>query len=126
MKYPDQCKVVAIAEPRPKTQINFAELHKVDKTLVFGTWQELHAASAETLSTIGKRLADAVLVAVQDHMHVEVATAFAEQGYHILCEKPMATSLEDCIKMETAVKKANIIFGMGHGKHHIIGYRTKF
>ena len=46
---------------------------------------------------------------------MEVTLAFAEQGYHILCEKPMATSIEDCIKMEAAVKKANIIFGMGHG-----------
>lgn len=82
---------------------------------MFNSWQELHAASAETIKTIGKRLADAVIVAVQDHMHMEVVLAFAEQGYHILCEKPMATSLEDCFKIEEAVKKAGIIFGMGHG-----------
>lgn len=88
----------------------------MDKTLVFETWQDLHAASAETINTIGKRLADAVLIAVQDHMHLEVALAFAEQGYHILCEKPMATSLDDCIKMEAAIKKAGTIFGMGHGE----------
>lgn len=108
--------MVAIAEPRPKTQKHFAELHKVDKTLVFSSWQELHAASAETISTIGKRLADAVIVSVQDNMHLEVASAFAAQGYHILCEKPMATSLQDCIKMEAAVKQAGVIFGMGHGE----------
>lgn len=92
-----------------------ADSHSVDQTLVFNSWQELHAASAETIKTIGKRLADAVIVAVQDQMHLEVAIAFAEQGYNILCEKPMATSIEDCIKMETAIKKAGVIFGMGHG-----------
>ncbi|KAF8165181.1 hypothetical protein B0H34DRAFT_671092 [Crassisporium funariophilum] len=111
---PERCKVVAIAEPRPKTQKHFADLHKVDNTLVFSTWQDLHAASAETISTVGRRLADAVLIAVQDHLHAEVVAAFADQGYHILCEKPMATSVEDCIKMEAAVKKAGTIFGMGH------------
>ncbi|KIK65414.1 hypothetical protein GYMLUDRAFT_239950 [Collybiopsis luxurians FD-317 M1] len=110
----DACKVVAIAEPRPQTRKLYAEQHKVDETLVFNTWQELHAASADTIKTVGKRLADAVVIAVQDHMHVEVALAFAEQGYHILCEKPMATTLEDCIKIEEAIKKAGIIFGMGH------------
>ena len=118
MSYPERCKVVAIAEPRPQTQKHFAKLHKVDQTLVFDTWQDLHAASAETISTIGKRLADAVLIAVQDDLHLEVAVAFAEQGYHILCEKPMATSVEDCINMENAIKRAGTIFGMGHGSFH--------
>lgn len=83
--------------------------------MVFNDWKELHTASAETIKTVGKRLADAVLVSVLDHMHMEIVLAFAEQGYHILCEKPMATSLDDCVKMEEAVKKAGIIFGMGHG-----------
>lgn len=91
----------------------------MDQTLVFGSWQDLHAASAETIGTVGKRLADAVIIAVQDSMHLEVALAFAEQGYHILCEKPMATSLEDCIKMEAAIKRAGTIFGMGHGNIHL-------
>ncbi|KAF5393934.1 hypothetical protein D9757_000160 [Collybiopsis confluens] len=110
----DACKVVAIAEPRPKTRKLYAEQHSIDKTLVFNTWHELHAASADTLRTVGKRLADAVVIAVQDNMHIEVTLAFAEQGYHILCEKPMATSLDDCIRMEEAINKAGVIFGMGH------------
>jgi len=73
-------------------------------------------ASTETIQTVGKRLADAVIVAVQDHMHREVVLAFAAQGYHILCEKPMATSLKDCFDIEKAIKSAGVIFGMGHGQ----------
>jgi predicted dehydrogenase len=57
-----------------------------------------------------------VLVTVQDKMHVEVVTAFAEQGYHMLCEKPMATDPVECIKMADAVKKSGKIFAMGHGE----------
>lgn len=113
---------MAIAEPRPKTQRQFADLHNVDQTLVFTTWRDLHAASAETIAMVGKRLADAVIVAVQDHMHAEVTLAFAEQGYHILCEKPMANTIQDCLRMERAIKKAGVIFGMGHGEcHHKAG-----
>ncbi|KAH9939890.1 streptomycin biosynthesis protein StrI [Amylocystis lapponica] len=111
---PTKCKVVAIAEPRPKTRKLMADAHFVDQTLVFRTWQDLLVASAETIKTVGKRLADAVIIAVQDQFHLEVALAFAEQGYNILCEKPMATSVSDCVKMEAAIKKAGIIFGMGH------------
>ncbi|TFK76055.1 NAD(P)-binding protein [Pluteus cervinus] len=114
LRNPTICKVVAIAEPRPKTQKYVADLHGIDKTLVFSSWKALATASAETIKTVGERLADAVVIAIQDNLHLEVALAFAEQGYHILCEKPMATSLEDCIKIERAIKKAGIVFGMGH------------
>lgn len=107
--------MVAIAEPRLQTRKDFAKAHAVDPTLVFDTWEDLLAASAETIKLLGKRLADAVIVAVQDRMHLEVVLAFAAQGYHILCEKPMSTNPEDCLKMEAAVEKAGIIFGMGHG-----------
>ncbi|OBZ76186.1 putative oxidoreductase YteT [Grifola frondosa] len=114
LQEPSRCKVVAIAEPRPKTRAITANAHSVDATLIFQSWQDLLKASEDTIKTIGKRLADAVIIAVQDHMHLEVTLAFIEQGYHILCEKPMATSIEECIRMEAAVKKAGIIFGMGH------------
>ncbi|KAH9899731.1 streptomycin biosynthesis protein StrI [Cubamyces lactineus] len=114
LQEPTLCKVVAIAEPRPKTRKIMSETYSIDKTLVFETYEDLLKASADTLQTIGKRLADAVVIAVQDQLHMEVALAFAAQGYHILCEKPMATTVEACVQMEAAVKKAGIIFGMGH------------
>jgi predicted dehydrogenase len=107
--------VVAIAEPKPQTRALFANRYGVDSSLVFETWEQLHKASVEAIQTAGKRLADAVIVAVQDHMHAELVVAFAAQGYDILCEKPMATSIEHCLQIEAAVKKAGIIFGMGHG-----------
>jgi predicted dehydrogenase len=126
LDHPKKCKVVTIAEPRPNTRDIFACNHKLDRTLVFNDWQELLKASADTIQTIGKRLADAVIVAVQDHMHCEVVSAFAAQGYHILCEKPMATNLEDCLKMEKAVKNAGIIYGVGHGKlYHLSCYNLE-
>ncbi|PPQ66752.1 hypothetical protein CVT24_008709 [Panaeolus cyanescens] len=111
---PELCKIVAIAEPRPRTKQQFAQSHNIDQTLVFDSWEELLAASAETIVTVGKRLADAVIVAVQDHMHLEVVEAFSKQGYHVLCEKPMATNPLDCLRMEAAVKASGAIFGMGH------------
>ena len=56
-----------------------------------------------------------MIVAVQDHLHAEVVLKCVKQGFDILCEKPMATSPEDCIIMADAVAKSKAIFGMGHG-----------
>ncbi|KIY49464.1 NAD(P)-binding protein [Fistulina hepatica ATCC 64428] len=114
LEYPRMASVVAIAEPRPNPQRSFAQLHKIDRTLVFNSWRDLWQASEDTINTVGTRLADAVIVAVQDHMHVEVTMAFAEQGYHILCEKPMATTPIDLVRMGNAIERAGVIFGMGH------------
>ncbi|KAI0254923.1 hypothetical protein BJV78DRAFT_1120414 [Lactifluus subvellereus] len=111
---PNKCRVVAIAEPRSKTRALTASRYGVDGTLVFETWEQFHEASAETIQTSGRRLADAVIIAVQDSMHAELVEAFAAQRYDILCEKPMATSIEHCLQIEAAVKKAGIVFGMGH------------
>jgi predicted dehydrogenase len=72
-----------------------------------------HAPGYRNL-TAQKRLADAVVIAVHDDMHLEVTSAFAKQGYHILCEKPMSTNIEDCLQIQSAVKESGIIFGMGH------------
>ena len=58
-------------------------------------------------------------------MHKDVVLAFAQQGYHILCEKPMATDLRDLVEMEKAINEAGIIFGMGHGAQRLLRTSTK-
>lgn len=61
------------------------------------------------------RIADALLITVLDDLHAELVSAFAPRGYHILCEKPMATSVQDCVKMVKEVELSGAgIFGIGH------------
>ena len=42
---------------------------------------------------------DAVFIALPNHMHREYAVRAAAAGVHVLCEKPMAPSAEDCLAM---------------------------
>lgn len=54
----------------------------------------------------------------QDDLHAEVVSECAKLGYHILCEKPMATKVEHCVQMVKDVQaQPGTIFGVGHGKH---------
>ncbi|KAJ9649688.1 hypothetical protein H2199_000467 [Coniosporium tulheliwenetii] len=62
---------------------------------------------------------DAVIVCVLDEMHVDVVEGLAPLGLHVLCEKPLATRLEDCVKMYRSLapeqgRAAETIFGIGH------------
>ncbi len=51
---------------------------------------------------------DAVYIALPNSMHAEYTIRAAKAGKHVLCEKPMATSLADCRAMIEACKTANV------------------
>lgn len=53
---------------------------------------------------------DAVMVLVPHYLHKDLVIAAAEAGKHVICEKPMATTLEECDEMIAATKKAGIKF----------------
>ena len=49
---------------------------------------------------------DAVSVCSANASHAEITVAALEAGKHVLCEKPMATTLADCERMVSAAKKS--------------------
>jgi predicted dehydrogenase len=51
----------------------------------------------------------AVSVATPDFAHVEIAAAAARAGKHVLCEKPMATTIEGCEEIIEAAKASGVI-----------------
>ena len=51
---------------------------------------------------------DAVIVATPTKYHCEIVCAAAKAGKHILCEKPMAMSVEECDIMDKAAKENGV------------------
>jgi predicted dehydrogenase len=54
------------------------------------------------------RAVDAVYVALPNSMHAEYTIRAAKAGKHVLCEKPMCTTVADAEAMIAACKKANV------------------
>ena len=58
---------------------------------------------------------DGVFVCVRDDLHKPVVTALAPLGLHIMCEKPLATSLKDCLDIQRSLQAyPHRIFAIGH------------
>lgn len=61
---------------------------------------------------------DIIYIVLPNGMHGEYTIRSAQAGKHVICEKPMATSVEDCQRMIDACNKAD--------KKLSIGYRIHF
>ncbi|MFC4115975.1 Gfo/Idh/MocA family protein [Nonomuraea zeae] len=94
-----QARVVAVADPLDSRRGRFPEAAQ------YAGWRELAALP---------RQADAVVIATQDRDHVEPAVRFAELGYDILLEKPMAVSEDDCRAIVAAAERTGQIFAVCH------------
>jgi predicted dehydrogenase len=53
---------------------------------------------------------DAVVIATPTALHAPQAITAFERGIHVLCEKPMATTFEECRAMVAAAQKSGKIF----------------
>lgn len=59
---------------------------------------------------------DAVWIATPNLAHCEHTVAAAENGKHVICEKPMAVSLAECDRMIAAADRAGVQLIQGHSK----------
>lgn len=59
---------------------------------------------------------DAVSVCVRNSDHCAISIDAMKVGKHVLCEKPMAVSLEECIKMVEASEKYNRFLMIGQNQ----------
>jgi predicted dehydrogenase len=111
--HPDALRIVGVAEPVPERRERIAALHGIPARAAFRTWEEILELP---------QMADGALIATQDTMHVAPAVAALEKGYHVLMEKPMALTLDEC----TAVVNASLRTGLTLNVCHVLRYTDFF
>lgn len=70
--------------------------------------------AADLASLIADPAIDAVYISTTNDLHCEQALAAARAGKHILCEKPLALSLEEAHAMTNAARQANVVLATNH------------
>jgi predicted dehydrogenase len=102
---PDQAQVVGVAEPRPFYRQRVADQNLITPEHAGVDWRTL---------VDQPKFADAVIIATPDRFHAEPAVAFADRGYAILLEKPMATTEADCRRIVESVQRNHSLFAVFH------------
>ena len=84
-----------------------------------------HGASA-AYSSLAAILADsrvdAVFISSPNSLHAAQAIQAAEAGKHVMCEKPMTTTLEDALAMVRACRDRGVKLGVGFELRHNPGH----
>lgn len=101
--HPTQARLIGVAEPNAEICKELQMQHHFSEALIWKDWRDVLQQP---------RLADAVIISLQDSEHAEAAIAFAEKGYHILLEKPMATSMAEAEEMVRRIKNAGVMFAV--------------
>jgi predicted dehydrogenase len=57
---------------------------------------------------------EAVSIVTPNDSHHAVARAFLDRGIHVICDKPMTTTLEDALDLVQAVRRSRLVFGLTH------------
>ncbi len=70
---------------------------------------------------VGDPDVDAVYISTTNELHRDQVLAAAKSGKHILCEKPLAMSLDDAHAMVNAAKDAGVVMATNH---HLRGAET--
>ena len=71
--------------------------------------------SFDTMAEVEASLEDgieAVAIVTPNHLHAQVAEAFLNNGIHVICDKPLTSSLADAEGLATIVKGTGLVFAV--------------
>lgn len=102
---PDLMQIVGVAEPNQIRRERFAEKFKIASGNQLNTWEDVFKKP---------KWADAVIITTPDRLHYAPAMKAISMGYHVLVEKPISVSLQECEDIAAAAQKAKVIAATCH------------
>lgn len=106
----DQFELVAgaLASDPVRARASAKELGIADDR-AYGSFEEMAKAEAARADGI-----EAVSIVTPNHMHSPVAKAFLEAGIHVICDKPLTTTVAEAEELVALVGKSGKVFVVTH------------
>ncbi|MEM6630571.1 MAG: Gfo/Idh/MocA family oxidoreductase [Bacteroidota bacterium] len=78
---------------------------------VYGSFEEMILKEKEL--PLGERM-DFISIVTPNHVHFPPAKLALENGFHVVCDKPLAFSLEEAKALESLVQETGLLFALTH------------
>jgi UDP-N-acetyl-2-amino-2-deoxyglucuronate dehydrogenase len=95
LQFPDRCRIAALADIYPEKAQAKKEKFNLANAEVFDDYRKI----------LDRDDIDIVDICAPPHVHAEIAVNSLNAGKHVLVEKPMAASLEECDLILSAAKR---------------------
>lgn len=105
LKFPDKLDIVGVAEPIAIRNERYATKHKIEDKNRFKTWEDVFKVP---------KFADAIIITTPDNLHYGPCMAALKMGYHILLEKPISPSEQECRNILSMAKQSGKVVGVCH------------
>lgn len=99
--------LTALVSGDPEKLKKLGKQYKVDKQYLYSQFEDC----------LKKGDVDAVYIATPNSYHRNIMETAAKFGVHVICEKPMAVTTEDCLSMIQAAKKNHIRLMVAYRLH---------
>lgn len=103
--FPDQIKIVGVAEPIPIRNERYTRKHQIPEANRFNTWEDVFSKP---------KFADAIIITMPDNLHYEPCMKAMAMGYDVLLEKPMAQTEQECRDILAMTRKTGKIVAVCH------------
>ena len=103
-------RIVALVSGHPEKAARYAEKYGVPASAIYN-YQNMDAIRANPAI-------DAVYIGLPNSMHAEYSIRSARAGKHVLCEKPMATTVAEAEQMIAACRDANVKLMIAYRCHY--------
>lgn len=87
------------------------EVLGLDGSRVYDSYKQM--AERESALPENERI-QFVSIVTPNNSHFDIARTFLEAGFHVVCDKPMTTSLEDALKLREIVRSTGLVFALTH------------
>lgn len=104
-QHPDKAKLVGVVELNEIRRNKIAEKFCLEPSACFTDYHDFFRSSLKV---------DAVMICTPENMHYEPCMMAIEAGYHVLLEKPIAQTPEECIAIGEAARRKNVIVTVCH------------
>src|SRR5690606_14507280 len=98
----------ALSSDPQRAKASAAELG-LDPARSYGSFAEMAKAEARRSDGI-----EAVAIVTPNHVHWPVAKAFLEAGIHVICDKPLTSTLADARKLAALAERSGRLFILTH------------